>query len=142
MKNSELIKQLKSLKEEVKTASRQSQMDEYIYERMQNIAGIVNEEEYKVGEIVGTQEYGYTDSGRGYITKYYEIVSVNPSGESFTAFEWDMKNKKRADQFNKTLLKKDIFKIRSISPEEEEALRTQQAAVDKFNADRNKQFGK
>ncbi|NDC25503.1 MAG: hypothetical protein EBZ49_15435 [Proteobacteria bacterium] len=43
MKNSELIKQLKALKEDV---SRQTQMDKRVYDRMQNIAGIVSESEY------------------------------------------------------------------------------------------------
>lgn len=86
MRNSELIKQLKSLKEEIETASRQAEMDKYVYERMQNIAGITNETEYvgeassasefEVGEIVGRLEQEYTDSGKGMVLKKYKIVRI------------------------------------------------------------------
>lgn len=49
MKNRELIKQLKSLKESAKTSNRQTTIDKRVYDRMQSIAGLINELEYQGG---------------------------------------------------------------------------------------------
>ena len=134
MKNSELIKQLKSLKESVKTASRQAEMDEYIYERMQNIAGIVNEKEYKMGDLISVDYHGPSDTaGSSYQPKYYKVISDD--GDFVTA-------KSEDDGSVGTFPKSKIGKASYVSAKEIEGMRAQQAAVDKFNADRKKQFGK
>lgn len=79
MKTSELIKQLKELKESFKASERQIDADKKVYDKMQYIAGILNEEESDSEEIPdGTkffvQSQGLTDTGRGTVTDPYVVV--------------------------------------------------------------------
>lgn len=90
MKKSELIKQLKALKESTKGIDRQAQMDRYVYDRMQSIAGIINETAYVeedsetdtlIGKRFHQQEQGYTTSGRGTITTWWKVLRKIEPGE-------------------------------------------------------------
>lgn len=117
MKNSELIKQLKALKEDV---SRQTQMDKRAYDRMQNIAGIVSEGEYGDDSPVeeSEEDRGYTSGGRiqtpaqaagrrgGPLSSSEQLLFKFP--KLHNAYLWAMKNIQNKDSAIKFLEKKMV----------------------------------
>jgi len=85
MKNKDLIEKLKALKESTKVANRQAQMDKYVYDKMQYIAGIKKErlsESNYVNQLLKQAKTG-VERGQEVTVQGKKIVKVIPAAGAF-----------------------------------------------------------
>lgn len=92
MKNAELIKKLKALKESASITHRQTLADKYIYDRMQNIAGLPKErlsESNYTNQLLQQAKAG-VESGQEVTVQGKKIVKVIPAAGAFKTEDGSM----------------------------------------------------
>lgn len=92
MKNSELIKELKALKESAIAARKQSLADKYVYDRMQNIAGIKKERlsESNYTNQLLKQAKAAVESGEEVTVQGKKVIKVIPFAGAFKTQDGSM----------------------------------------------------